>query len=137
MNGTLFPMPPAAPKGLGNAISKPQCLEILAMSILVHEINPILRGDGKSAGHAVIIDSLPTYSALGIDHTARTAFAALSGLIYSGDIEELRGDQLNGIEVPQMADILRKAVALQERFAVALETAAAHVRTLKLAPADE
>lgn len=134
---TLFPLPPIAPKGLRQAISNPHSEKVLAMCRLVHVASIALRGDGKAAGHAVIVDSLPAFSSLGIAHEARTAYAALSGLTHSGDIEELRGEILDGIPVPSHAEVWEEVERIKEPFAAALVAAANAVRNLEVLKFDE
>lgn len=127
MDTELFTLPPVPTPAMLRAMAKKQCVPILATALLVREASLAMRGDGLAAGPAVLIDAIPAFCALGVDHRARKSFQKLAGLVADGSIRDMRGDTVAGCKVPTLAMIGREAMARRADLAASLRAAAAAV----------
>ena len=63
------------------ALGRPGIVTLIAAARLIGCTNPTLRGDGITAGHSIICDSIPVMFPLKIDHTLRRPVAKLARLV--------------------------------------------------------
>jgi hypothetical protein len=133
----LFHLPPVLSPAMRHALDKPQCLPILATAVLVRLASRAMRADGSAAGPAVVIDAIPAFAMLGVDHRARKPFQGLAGLIEDGGFHAIRGELIDGRKVPSLALIGREAMNRKGEFARALRAAADAVEGFQGLPAYE